>query len=749
VVWARRGGAERLVLRLLRSLQDDFDVALARVRPLPESERTLRWEGPTVGLRELLFGRWEIIHTHLFLPGLLVAFRRLWDGSFRWVHTVHYDRYASLRFGRLKRWLDYRFVFPAADALVSVSPAVDDALPPLPTTRLIPNAIPLDPRTPEGGSTGAREAKGKTLGGKRGGEERGVRRPVLGTVAMFRPEKGLPDLLEAMGALGEAYPGARLRIAGEGPLRENLERRIEELGLAHRVELCGFLDDLDPFYRSLDLYVQPSRQESFGLAVLDALRYRLPVVAAAAGHLPELLGEGRFGVLVPREGSSAPFASRLADALKGVIEEPERHRSRAEAGRTHWAQRLDPRRMVEAHRRLYRDVSRPRIAVLQPVVTHAGSGGIQRQLLLQTRELARRGHRIHLIQRRDPGLRGDPARRGEWRHANVLETPTLGGDRPGPFRLLERLRGLLFMGAGLVHLGRLRHRCDLVHAHQLYSPTLLAVLGKLVWGKPVVTKVTATGAYGELAELRRLPFFRLRKLLIRRVDRILVLTGRAAREVGELGVSHDRIERVPNSVRLPGRPARVPQEPGGPFRVLFVGRLSREKCLETLVDAARILGARGRRLSVDLVGGPDPHRDSTARIRERSEGLPRTVEVTLHGYREEVDPFYRKADAFVLPSRSEGMSNALLEAMAWGLPCVASNIPENREVLAGAGLLFRPGSAPELARGLEELIRDREAGDGEVSTALGRRARERIRRSYTVEAVVDRLEAIYAEVGRG
>jgi len=95
------------------------------------------------------------------------------------------------------------------------------------------------------------------------------------------------------------------------------------------------------------------------------------------------------------------------------------------------------------------------------------------------------------------------------------------------------------------------------------------------------------------------------------------------------------------------------------------------------------------------------------------------------------------------------MSNALLEAMAWGLPCVASDIPENREVLAGAGLLFRPGSAPELARGLEELIRDREAGNGEVSTALGLRARERIRRSYTVEAVVDRLEAIYAEVGRG
>ncbi|HSR41532.1 MAG TPA: glycosyltransferase family 4 protein, partial [Longimicrobiales bacterium] len=411
-VWARLGGAERIALRLLRSLDDAYRVALGLVRPLPPARRTLAWEGRSVGLREVLFGPWDVIHTHLFLPGLLIRLRRLWDGSFRWVHTVHYQGYEHLSLGRLRRWLDHRVVFPHADALVAVSPGVRDALSErFPRVELVENAVDLSPpaegrvptETPEG-TPGARPGP---AGAPRPHDESAAGGPVVGTVSMLRAEKGVDDLLRAVRALLERHPGLRVRIAGDGPERERLERTAGELGVGSAVEFCGFVDDLAPFYRSLDAYVQPSRTETFGLAVLDALRHGTPVVAARVGHLPDLLDGGRFGALVDRDGR---FPERLSRSVADVLEARDDYRRRALEGAAHWRARLDPGRMVAAYRDLYAGVLRPRVCMIQPVVTHAG-GGLARQLLLQSRELARRGHRVHLIQRRDPWLETDPERR--------------------------------------------------------------------------------------------------------------------------------------------------------------------------------------------------------------------------------------------------------------------------------------------------------------------------------------------------
>ncbi|NIP57488.1 MAG: glycosyltransferase, partial [Gemmatimonadetes bacterium] len=252
-VWARTGGAERIVLRLLRSLDDAYRVALGLVRHLPPAERTLQWEGRSVGLREVLFGRWDVVHTHLFLPGLLVRIRRIWDGSFRWVHTVHYQGYDHLSLGRLRRWLDHRFVFPHADVLVAVSPGVRDALSGrFPRIELVENAVDLSPpgEGPEASDTeredGARRSRdepGQPVSESRGPDGEPEPGPVVGTVSMLRAEKGVDDLLRALPPLLERHPGLRVRVAGDGPERAGLERTAAELGVGSAVEFCGFVDD--------------------------------------------------------------------------------------------------------------------------------------------------------------------------------------------------------------------------------------------------------------------------------------------------------------------------------------------------------------------------------------------------------------------------------------------------------------------------------------------------------------------------
>ncbi|NIP58594.1 MAG: glycosyltransferase, partial [Gemmatimonadetes bacterium] len=233
-----------------------------------------------------------------------------------------------------------------------------------------------------------------------------------------------------------------------------------------------------------------------------------------------------------------------------------------------------------------------------------------------------------------------------------------------------------------------------LHAHQLYSSTLAGAAASLVTGLPLVVKVTASGPLGEARQLReRLPFLPLRRLAFRRVRRVLVLSEPMARELVDLGFRRRQMRRVPNCVEVPRDPVEAPRAPEGRFRLLYAGRLATEKSLGTLLEAAGTLAGEGHAVAVDLVGAPDPDRNAEPALRERARALGGRVEVRFHGFRTDVDAFYREADAFVLPSRSEGMSNALLEALAHGLPCVVSDIPENREVVRDGrtGLVFPAG----------------------------------------------------------
>jgi len=280
--------------------------------------------------------------------------------------------------------------------------------------------------------------------------------------------------------------------------------------------------------------------------------------------------------------------------------------------------------------------------------------------------------------------------------------------------------------------------------------------------------VTSSGEMGEGSEVRRLPFTSTRLRALRSVDRVLVLTPHMAREVRELGVSPDRIRVLPNSVEIPpvggegrrktpreqrnGAPKGQKAAPEPPhaahFRLLFVGRLSTEKRLEDLLKAAAILASEGWSLVVELVGGPDPDRNAEPALRKTARKLEEegeAVAVHLRGHRSDVDSFYRTADAFILPSSTEGLSNALLEAMAHGIPCVVSDIPQNRFAVGEAGLLFSTGSPRELAEAVRRLLEDREEG-GDLARRLSEAARERVEREFSLESVVDRLEGVYAEV---
>jgi len=144
--------------------------------------------------------------------------------------------------------------------------------------------------------------------------------PILGTLARLEPRKGVDILLEALRHLLAAAPDVQLFVGGDGPMRQDLEQRARRLKVADRVRFLGRIPrpELPAFFQAIRLYVQPSRTEGLGLAVLEAQAAGRAVVATDRGGLVETLLPGRTGALAPPE----PVA--LAEALAQALVEADR-----------------------------------------------------------------------------------------------------------------------------------------------------------------------------------------------------------------------------------------------------------------------------------------------------------------------------------------------------------------------------------------------------------------------------------------
>lgn len=138
-----------------------------------------------------------------------------------------------------------------------------------------------------------------------------VREKVVLSVGRLSAEKGHSTLIESWGAVAHAWPGWRLRIAGDGPLRPVLEAQAHRLGIANVVDFLGTIADVTPEYRSASVFVLPSRFEGFPNALLEAMAAGCPPIASnTAGASVDLIRSGHNGLLVPPEDSEV-----LAQAL--------------------------------------------------------------------------------------------------------------------------------------------------------------------------------------------------------------------------------------------------------------------------------------------------------------------------------------------------------------------------------------------------------------------------------------------------
>jgi glycosyltransferase involved in cell wall biosynthesis len=128
-------------------------------------------------------------------------------------------------------------------------------------------------------------------------------------------EKGYDILVEAISYLDKDLPKHCFFVYGEGPERNNLRNQSEKLGVADRIQFCGFVDDLLSIFREMDFMVLPSRSEGMPNVVLEAWSQQLGVLATSVGGLPEMITDGHNGFLV-KPSDPRHLADKLTKAIR-------------------------------------------------------------------------------------------------------------------------------------------------------------------------------------------------------------------------------------------------------------------------------------------------------------------------------------------------------------------------------------------------------------------------------------------------
>lgn len=155
--------------------------------------------------------------------------------------------------------------------------------------------------------------------------------------------------VEAAARVLEKMPALRFTWVGPGPLIEPCRRRVADLGLQGKVVFAGASTDLHKYFESCDIYIQPSKIESLGLSVLDAMRYGKPCIVTNVGGLPELVRSGESGWVV-----DVADDHELARRVMQLAKDPVERERMGQSAQTIYASRFSPDRW-ESEMRLLHD----------------------------------------------------------------------------------------------------------------------------------------------------------------------------------------------------------------------------------------------------------------------------------------------------------------------------------------------------------------------------------------------------------
>jgi glycosyltransferase involved in cell wall biosynthesis len=175
---------------------------------------------------------------------------------------------------------------------------------------------------------------------------------LIGVVARLTPEKDHATLLEAFAIVSAQRSDVVLAIVGDGPTLAEAKETARRLGIEGLVRFTGSRLDVPDILSAFDLFAMSSKEEGLGITLIEAMAAGLPVVATAAGGIPEIVQDGVTGFIVPPGDSQG-----LADALLRGLSDDARGREMGEAGRRRAVERFSLTRMIGDYEKVYAELA--------------------------------------------------------------------------------------------------------------------------------------------------------------------------------------------------------------------------------------------------------------------------------------------------------------------------------------------------------------------------------------------------------
>ena len=174
---------------------------------------------------------------------------------------------------------------------------------------------------------------------------------VVGIVANFSPVKDHALFVKMAAELTRRQRDVHFLMVGDGPLRESIQGQLAQEGLTARCSVLKNVGDARPFFSLMDVSVLCSRNEGCPNAVMESMAAGTPVVAAAVGGIPELIGNGKTGMLIDSRDPAG-----FADAVAFLLDHEEDRARMGQAAQERCAERFSTARMLDAYRALYADL---------------------------------------------------------------------------------------------------------------------------------------------------------------------------------------------------------------------------------------------------------------------------------------------------------------------------------------------------------------------------------------------------------
>ena len=509
---------------------------------------------------------------------------------------------------------------------------------------------------------------------------------VIMHVANLTPVKGHAHLLQAMARLLPECPKAKLILVGEGPLRGELTELVEQLNLTDNVVFLGKREDARQLLNMADICVLPSLSEGMSNSILEYMAAGKPVVAARVGGNPELVDDGRTGILVDKENSE-----QLARAIESLMNSPHKRVEMGKNGYEKVKEKFSMSTMVSAYTDLFMNMTRKKKRRVLHLVSSNGLYGAERVILNLAQGEGTLSYVGALYNSHNP-------------HLEMIDEAKKMG-----------LRTVVFNSRGRVDLKTIfdikkflkDNRIDILHTHNYKSDIVgfwAVLLSKCKW---VATNHVWHGLDRKLRVYEKIDAF-----VLRFAARVVAVSIEIKEDLVAQNIPARKVQVIDNGIDIArfSRPRSVEELKEGlgihkdDAVVTIVGRLSPEKGHETFLKAAKDVLARKKNVKFLIVGdGP-----IGAELRVMADKLSLNGHVAFTGVRKDMDGIYALSDLMVNASSIEGLPMTILEAMAAKVALIVTPVGAVPKVIQHGvnGVIFPAGDDLGLSKEICSLIDD-------------------------------------------